>query len=237
MKKGESKIKTLIIVPAYNEEESIKKVVEEIKSVNKDVDVIVVNDGSKDNTLKEVLKTDAIAIDLPCNLGIGGAVQTGYLYAYKNDYDVAIQIDGDGQHNPKYIKDMVKIIESGKADMVIGSRFIEKTSYKQTFLRMFGINILSFIIKMFTGVKIYDATSGYRAVNRDIIKRFAMSYPCDYPEPDTNLQMLLAKKKIIEMPMEMRLRTTGKSFASPLKSIQYMVKVSLALFISRIRKV
>lgn len=230
-------MKVLVIVPAYNEEESIKRVVDEIKAKNKFVDVVVINDGSKDNTVKEAKKTEATVINLPCNLGIGGAVQTGYLYAYKNDYDVAIQIDGDGQHDPKYIKNMIKLIEDKKADMVIGSRFIEKTSYKQTFLRMFGIKILSFLIKLFTGVKVYDATSGYRAVNKDIIKRFAESYPSDYPEPDTNLQMILAKKKLVEMPMEMRLRTTGKSFASPLKSVQYMIKVSLALFIARIRKV
>lgn len=229
-------MKVLVIVPAYNEEESIAKVVKEIKSKNKDVDVVVVNDGSKDRTVEEAKKTEAIVIDLPCNLGIGGAVQTGYLYAYKNNYDVAIQIDGDGQHNPSYIKKMVEIIEKGKADIVVGSRFVEKTSYKQTFMRGLGNKILSFIIMMFTGKKIYDTTSGYRAVNKDIIKRFALSYPYDYPEPDTNLQLILNKKKLLEIPVEMRQRTTGKSFASPLKSVQYMVKVSLALFIARIRK-
>lgn len=229
-------MKVLVIVPAYNEEESIKKVVNEIKSKNKDVDVIVVNDGSRDNTVKEAKNTEALVVDLPCNLGIGGAVQTGYLYAYNNNYDIAIQIDGDGQHDPSYIKQMVEIIQKKQADMVIGSRFIEKTNYKQTFMRKFGINVLSFIIKILTGKKIYDATSGYRASNREIIKRFANSYPFDYPEPDTNLQVIVSKKVIKEIPVEMRYRTTGKSFASPLKSLQYMIKVSLALFIARFRK-
>ena len=229
-------MKVLVIVPAYNEEESIKKVVNEIKSKNKDVDVIVVNDGSKDNTVKEAKNTEALVVDLPCNLGIGGAVQTGYLYAYNNNYDVAIQIDGDGQHDPSYIKQMVEIIQKKQADMVIGSRFIEKTGYKQTFMRKLGNNVLSFIIRILTGKKIYDTTSGYRASNREIIKRFANSYPFDYPEPDTNLQLIVSKKVIKEIPVEMRQRTTGKSFASPLKSVQYMIKVSLALFIARLRK-
>lgn len=229
-------MKVLVIVPAYNEEESIKKVVNEIKSKNKDVDVIVVNDGSKDNTVKEAKNTEALVVDLPCNLGIGGAVQTGYLYAYNNNYDIAIQIDGDGQHDPSYIKQMVEIIQKKQADMVIGSRFIEKTGYKQTFMRKLGNNVLSFIIRILTGKKIYDTTSGYRASNREIIKRFANSYPFDYPEPDTNLQLIVSKKVIKEIPVEMRQRTTGKSFASPLKSVQYMIKVSLALFIARLRK-
>ena len=229
-------MKVLVIVPAYNEEESIKKVVNEIKSKNKDVDVIVVNDGSKDNTVKEAKNTEALVVDLPCNLGIGGAVQTGYLYAYNNNYDIAIQIDGDGQHDPSYIKQMVEIIQKKQADMVIGSRFIEKTGYKQTFMRKLGNNVLSFIIRILTGKKIYDTTSGYRASNREIIKRFANSYPFDYPEPDTNLQLIVSKKVIKEIPVEMRQRTTGKSFASPLKSVHYMIKVSLALFIARLRK-
>ena len=229
-------MKVLVIVPAYNEEESIKKVVNEIKSKNKDVDVIVVNDGSKHTTVKEAKNTEALVVDLPCNLGIGGAVQTGYLYAYNNNYDIAIQIDGDGQHDPSYIKQMVEIIQKKQADMVIGSRFIEKTGYKQTFMRKLGNNVLSFIIRILTGKKIYDTTSGYRASNREIIKRFANSYPFDYPEPDTNLQLIVSKKVIKEIPVEMRQRTTGKSFASPLKSVQYMIKVSLALFIARLRK-
>ena len=230
------KIKTLVIVPAYNEEESIKKVVKEVKNNNPDVDVVVVNDGSKDNTLYEAKSSDAIVLDLPYNLGIGGAIQTGYLYAYKNGYDIAIQIDGDGQHDSKYISIMEEYITNKKYDMVIGSRFIEKTNYEQTFMRMLGNKVLYFLIRLFTRKKIYDTTSGYRAVNKELIKRFADNYPYDYPEPDTNLQVLLLNKKIIEIPVEMRKRTTGKSFVSPLKSIQYMVKVTLALFIARLRK-
>ena len=128
-------MKTLIIIPAYNEEACIKRVIESVYTVNKNVDVLVVNDGSSDSTSSEVKKTKAICIDLPINLGIGGAVQTGYIYAYENNYDIAIQIDGDGQHDPKYIAQMVEIIQKEKVDMVIGSRFIENTGFKQSFMR------------------------------------------------------------------------------------------------------
>ena len=229
-------MKTLIIIPAYNEEKCIKKVVDNVMEVNNNVDVLVVNDGSKDDTLIEAKKTKAKVLNLPFNLGIGGAVQAGYLYAYKNNYDVAIQLDGDGQHNPKYIEEMVSIIKENKAEMVIGSRFIEETGYNQTFARMFGIRIIRVIMKIFTGKKIFDPTSGYRAVNKRIIKKFSENYPYDYPEPDTNMRLLKEKVQIMEIPVEMHNRETGKSSITPLKSIYYMIKVTLAMLICVIGK-
>lgn len=229
-------MKTLIIIPAYNEEKCIKKVVDNVMEVNNNVDVLVVNDGSKDDTLIEAKKTKAKVLNLPFNLGIGGAVQAGYLYAYKNNYDVAIQLDGDGQHNPKYIEEMVNIIKENKAEMVIGSRFIEETGYNQTFARMFGIRIIRVIMKIFTGKKIFDPTSGYRAVNKRIIKKFSENYPYDYPEPDTNMRLLKEKVQIMEIPVEMHNRETGKSSITPLKSIYYMIKVTLAMLICVIGK-
>lgn len=229
--------KTLVIIPAYNESGSIEKVVNNVYSQNiENLDVVVVNDGSTDNTLEKASNTKAIVLDLPSNLGIGGAVQSGYLYAYKNNYDIAIQIDGDGQHNPVYIKDMIEIMKKEHINMAIGSRFVEKTSYKQTFMRMLGININGVIIKMFTGKKIYDTTSGYRAVDKTIIEKFVQTYPYDYPEPITNMQMILQGKTIKEIPVEMNQRTTGVSSISPLKSINYMVKVILSLFINGFRE-
>lgn len=228
--------KNLIIIPAYNEEKSIKDVVNKIYENTTDCDVVVVNDGSKDNTYIEAKKTKAIVIDLPNNLGIGGAVQTGYLYAYKNNYDIAIQVDADGQHDSKYINEMVEVLKGGQADMVIGSRFVEKTSYKQTFFRMLGINITSGIIKVLTGKKIYDTTSGFRAINRDIIEDFANNYPYDYPEPCTNMEMILKGKEVVEIPVEMKQRETGVSSISPLKSVKYMLKVILSLFLMKIKK-
>lgn len=228
--------KSLIIIPAYNEEKSIKSVVESIYEKTKECDVVVINDGSKDNTYNEAKKTKATVINLPNNLGIGGAVQTGYLYAYKNDYDIAIQVDADGQHDPKYINEMIEFIKNGQTNMVIGSRFVEKTSYKQTFFRMFGIKITSTIIKMLTGKKIYDTTSGFRAIDRSIIVSFANNYPYDYPEPCTNMEMIIKGKEILEIPVEMKQRETGVSSISPLKSVKYMLKVILSLFLMRIKK-
>ncbi len=167
------KSKVLAVVPAYNEEENIKQVVESIYATNEEIDVVVINDGSKDDTLEKAKQTKAYVINLPNQLGIGGAVQTGMIYATRNNYDIAIQVDGDGQHDPQYIKQMVEKIEQEHYDMVIGSRFVQKTKYQQTFFRMLGIRITSNLIKAITGVKIYDTTSGFRAVNKDIMKEFA----------------------------------------------------------------
>ncbi len=228
------KNKVLVVIPAYNEEENIQTVVNEVRKTNPMVDIVVINDGSKDETLQKAKLTKAKIIDLPNNLGIGGAVQTGMLYASKNDYDIAIQLDADGQHNPIYISQMVQKIEEGY-DMVIGSRFVQKTGYKQTFFRMLGINITSLLIKQITGVKIHDTTSGFRAVNKEVIKEFAKRYPYDYPEPETNMKMILKKKKILEMPVEMRKRIAGKSFITPVKSVKYMVKVTLSLLMAKLK--
>lgn len=231
LKINEKAPKTLVIVPAFNEEKSIKKVINDIYNQKiENCDVIVINDGSKDNTCIEAKKTNAIVIDLPNNLGIGGAVQTGYLYAKKNNYDIAIQIDGDGQHNPKYIKNLIESIKAGN-DLVIGSRFVKKTSYNQTFGRMFGIKVISTIIKIMTGKKIYDVTSGFRAVNKNIIEEFTESYPYDYPEPCTNMVILKKEYKMTEIPVEMKKRENGTSSISNFKSVVYMLKVTIFLII------
>ena len=184
--------------------------------------------------MEKAKNTKAKVINLSNNLGIGGAVQTGMIYAYENKYDVAIQIDGDGQHNPQYIKEMVNKINEGY-DMVIGSRFVEKTSYKQTFFRMLGIKTTSVLIKAITGKKIYDTTSGFRAINKEVIKEFAKKYPYDYPEPETNMQIVLKGKKVLEIPVEMRKRIAGKSFVTPLKSVKYMTKVTLSLLMTKLK--
>ena len=223
--------KVLVIIPAYNEEKSIEGVVNRVYSQNiKNLDVIVVNDGSKDNTPIEAKKTKAFVVDSPNNLGIGGAVQTGYLYAYQNNYDIAIQIDGDGQHDPAYLNKMIDEVKNG-TDMVIGSRFIKKSGYDQTFMRMLGIRMISSVIKNITNKKIYDTTSGYRAVNNNIIKEFVLQYPYDYPEPCTTMNMIKKGYSVKEIPVEMKKREQGKSSISPLKSISYMFKVFLYLVI------
>lgn len=234
-KLNKDELKVLVIVPAYNEEGAIRTTIEEILEKNENCDVLVVNDSSKDNTLDEIRKTTANFVSLTNNLGIGGAVQTGYKYAYENGYDVAIQVDGDGQHDPKYIDNLVEEIANGN-NMVIGSRFIDKTQYKQTFMRMLGINLTSEIIEMFTNKRIYDTTSGFRAVDKKIIEEFAKDYPYDYPEPTTTMKLILKGKKIKEVRVEMRQRATGKSSISPFKSIGYMIKVTLSLMLLGIKK-
>lgn len=227
-------MKCLAIVPAYNEEKSIYKVVKDIKKLNI-CDVVVINDDSRDNTSAEAKRAGAIVIDSIKNLGIGGAVQTGYKYAYWNDYDCAFQVDGDGQHDPAYIKDMIKKMEDISVDILIGSRFISRTGYKQTFFRKIGGNFISWLIKALSGKKIYDPLSGYRLVNKKIIMEFSKNYPTDYPEPETNLAMILKKYKIEEIPMEMKKRENGKSFVTPITAVWYMIKVSIALIIVRVR--
>ena len=227
----------LIIIPAYNEEKSILNVVSNIKKVKTNnylIDYIIINDGSSDNTKKVCLDNKLNFIDLPNNLGIGGAVQTGYKYDYYKKYDIAIQIDGDNQHNPSYVINLCDEINNGY-DLVIGSRFVENLSkFKSSFLRRVGINFLSNLIKICTGVKIYDVTSGFRACNKDIIEYFANNYPIDYPEPDSLVQVLKQNKKVKEIPVEMNERKTGKSSIRCLKSIYYMIKVSFAIIISNI---
>lgn len=237
--KKETKI--LLIIPAYNEEENIEKTYSEIikynKKKNNHYDVIVINDGSKDKT-EDILKLNNIPhINLIHNLGIGGAVQTGYKYALENDYDIAVQFDGDGQHDINYVKDMVKPIIDGKADFVIGSRFVKKISkFQTTHARRIGINIISFFIKLFTGKKIYDTTSGFRACNKDIIKMFANGYVTEYPEPITTVQVLKNKYRLEEIPVEMKERTGGVSSIHTWKNIYYMVNVILSIIVVSMRR-
>lgn len=228
-------MKVLVIIPAYNEEKNIIKTVESLKTVklkNHTLDYVVINDGSCDNTKKVCIENNFNLIDLPFNLGIGGAVQTGYKYAYYNNYDIAIQFDGDGQHDASYITSLIEEIENGN-DIVIGSRFISDLStFKSTRIRRVGINFLSWLIKKVTGKKIYDPTSGFRAVNKKIIHLFADNYPSDYPEPDTIVTIIKKDFKVSEIPVKMHERANGQSSISLMKSVYYMIKVSLAIIIS-----
>lgn len=224
-------MKVLIIIPAYNEEDCILNTIKNLKREAPDVDYIIINDASKDNTLKICKDNNLNVISLPVNLGIGGAVQTGYKYALQNGYDVAIQMDADGQHNPCYIKDLLNKINEG-CDLVIASRFLEKQGFQSTFARRMGITLYSKMIKFFTRVLITDTTSGFRAANRNVIKMFAESYPVDYPEPETNA--ILAKKgyKITEIPVKMEARAGGISSITPSNSIYYAIKVGLAVLLA-----
>ncbi len=228
--------KILLIIPAYNEEENILKVCKKIKEFDQNLDYVVINDGSKDNTLKILQENNLNHINLIHNLGIGGAVQTGYKYAYENNYDIAIQFDGDGQHDVSYVSQICEPLISGQADMCIGTRYLDKSSseFQSTFMRRLGKNIISTMIRICCHKKITDPTSGFRAVNKKIIELFAKDYPIQYPEPESTVEVLKRKYNVIEKPVSMNERQGGKSSINPLKSIDYMIKVSLAIFIDSV---
>ena len=229
-------IKSIVIIPAYNEEKSIVKTVQDICEHAPEFDYVIINDCSTDQTLSVCRKHHLHVLNLPVNLGIGGAVQTGFLYAYKNGYDYAVQFDGDGQHDAQYLQKMRDYMIEQNADMLIGSRFLEKVGFQSTGMRRFGIRYFSALIKLLTGQKITDPTSGMRMINRDILAMYSESYPKDYPEPESVVAIINSGKKVMEYPVIMRKRMEGTSSISPLKSIYYMIKVSLAIFLEMLRK-
>lgn len=229
-------MKKLIIIPAYNESANILNTVKSIQEKAPDFDYVVINDCSKDNTLDILEKNDINHVALPVNLGIGGAVQTGYKYALENGYDVAIQVDGDGQHDPAYLNLLLDTMLKNDADMVIGSRFIENKGFQSTFARRIGITYFTKLIRSLTGETITDPTSGFRMANKDVIEIFANDYPVDYPEPESIVELLKMKKKIVEAPVEMKERQGGVSSINFSKSIYYMIKVTLAILIECLRK-
>lgn len=229
-------MKKIVIIPAYNEAESIEFTINDIKENAPDFDYVVINDCSKDNTYEICAKNGFNVLNLPMNLGIGGAVQTGYLYAYENGYDIAVQFDGDGQHDAKYLDVMAKELVNSNAAMVIGSRFIDKKGFQSSSARRIGIKYFSILIKILTGKTITDPTSGLRMCNRDVIKLFSDVYPKDYPEPETAVKVLRHKLNVREIPVVMRARENGVSSITPKKSIYYMFKVTLAILIERVRR-
>ncbi len=233
-------MRVLMIIPAYNEELNIEKTVSKIVSYNKkslyDIDYIIINDGSTDRTLEICKRNKYKVINLIHNLGIGGAVQTGYKYAYEHNYDVAIQFDGDGQHDCNYIDRLVGEIEKGY-QLVIGSRYVSNLSkFRSTGMRRLGSKILSLLIRLCTKRKIYDPTSGFRAASRDVIKLFASNYPIEYPEPESVVTLLRNGYKVEEIPVEMHEREFGSSSIRPLKSAYYMFSVCIAILVTSIWK-
>jgi len=234
-------LRAVVLIPCYNEDKNIVNVIRNINnftdhSAETDftIDYIIINDCSKDETLTVCKENNYNYLNLPVNLGIGGCVQTGYKYAYEQGYDVAIQHDGDGQHDPACFKNVIEPILAGQADIVIGSRFINNNGFQSTGLRRFGIGFLSRMIRLCTGVKIYDVTSGYRAVNKKYIEYFAKHYAQDFPEPESIVDAVRNKAKIVEVPVIMHERKEGKSSIGTLKSIYYMIKVSLSILLHRI---
>ncbi len=230
-------MKVLIIIPAYNEEASILKTAKSIEMYKPKIDFIldyiVINDGSTDKTKEVLVENNIPTVHLIKNLGIGGAVQTGYIYAEQNDYDIAVQFDGDGQHDIASIEDLVRPIIEKKADFTIGSRFVEgsPSEFKTSFSRRMGINLISSFIKFKTKVTILDVTSGYRAANRDVIEYFSKHYPKKYPEPETNAILIKQNRKVKEVGVNMFERLEGKSSITPIKSVRYMIEVLTSILI------
>ena len=231
-------MKVLLIIPSYNEEENVlnnyKKIINYNKKNELKFDAIVINDGSTDKT-EEICKQNNIPyISLVHNLGIGGAVQTGYKYSLENNYDIAVQFDGDGQHDVNYVKHIIEPIINNECDMVIGSRFIDQQSseFKSSFARRIGINIISFFMKLFTGKKVYDTTSGFRAVNKKIITLFSNDYPVEYPEPVSTVEILKSGCSVKEVPVSMNERENGVSSIKAWKKIYYMFNVILSIIVT-----
>ncbi len=230
-------MKVLLIIPSYNEEENVlnnyKRIIKHNEKYKTNYDVIIVNDGSKDKTEKICKENNIPYISLIHNLGIGGAVQTGYKYAYEHGYDVAVQFDGDGQHDVRYVENIIKPIKDKKADMVIGSRFIDKRSseFKTSRARRIGIKLISFFIKIITKKKIYDTTSGFRAVDKKLIERFASNYPVEYPEPVSTTEVLRLGYRVEEIPVSMNERENGVSSIKAWKNVYYMINVILSIVI------
>ena len=222
----------LIIIPCYNEQYAIVDAISQLQQAiaklpQYECEILVVNDGSKDKSLQKIQETGVKYLDLSVNLGIGGAMQTGYQYAKINNFDIAIQLDGDGQHNPQFISNLVTPIVNKKANVVIGSRFIDKQGFQSTSLRRKGINYFSWLNKALIGVKILDATSGFRALDKKAIKVVCEYYPETYPEPESIILYAFKNLKIEEVAVKMYSREGGKSSITGIKTFFYMFKVTL----------
>jgi glycosyltransferase involved in cell wall biosynthesis len=229
------KLKCLIIVPAFNESKSVGRLVVRLQRVLPEYDVLVIDDGSTDDTVRRVPPNTRV-VSLPFNLGIGGAMQTGYRYAELNGYDIAVQVDGDGQHRPSGVRNLVETLQTSDADLVVGSRFMTDQKVSGSILRMGGIRILSAWIRLLCGLKISDCTSGFRAVNRRVIQAYAHWYPEDYPEPEVVLLLHRSKFKVIEIPARIRRRMYGKSSIGLTSGIFYVLKVGVCLLLDMVRQ-
>jgi glycosyltransferase involved in cell wall biosynthesis len=228
--------KVLAIIPAYNEAGNIVRVVQEILLSAPGVIPMVVDDGSKDDTVALARSAGARVLSLPFNLGIGGAVQAGYRYAYEQNFDVAVQVDGDGQHDASFIKDLLRPIRESQVDMVVGSRFLrDDKGFQSSFMRRIGISFFRFLIKRVTGFPTTDPTSGFRACGRRLIKVYANYYPGDFPEPEALVVASRLGATILERPVIMRSRLSGRSTIGKLKSPYYMIKVTAAILLHNLK--
>jgi glycosyltransferase involved in cell wall biosynthesis len=237
-KTGTNNIKVLVIIPCYNEEGNIGKVLGALSALSIPgvrITSLPVNDCSRDNTLAEIRSLTRDYINLPINLGIGGAVQSGYKYAQKYDYDIAVQFDGDGQHPAEYLQALIEPIRAGDCNVVIGSRFLAREGFQSSSMRRFGISYFKYLIKSLLGITVTDSTSGFRAVDRKTIELVCNYYPDTYPEPEAIALYHLNALRIKEVPVQMKEREAGVSSIGTFSSIYYMMKVTLGILFIYIR--
>jgi len=231
-------LRRVAIVPALNEVENIGRVIDELRAFDPGLEIVVVDDGSLDGTARAAAAKGARVLRLPFNLGIGGAVQTGFRFAFENDFDIAVRVDGDGQHDPAQLDRVLDPVLSGEADIVVGSRFAAMgvNGYRSSRTRRIGIRLLAGVVSRIVGQRVTDTTSGFQALNREGIALFARDYPHDYPEVEATVMVFRHRLRLVEVPVEMRERGGGRSSITALRSIYYMVKVLLAIFVGLFRR-
>ena len=231
-------LRRVAIVPALNEEHSIGRVIDELRSFDPGLDIVVVDDGSVDATSQVAAANGARVLRLPFNLGIGGAVQTGFRYAFEHDYDLAVRVDGDGQHDPGQLGRVLEPVLRGDADIAVGSRFAAEgaSGYRSSRTRRIGILLLAWIVSRIVGRRVTDTTSGFQALNREGIALFARDYPHDYPEVEATVMVFRHRLRMLEVPVAMRERAAGRSSITAFRSVYYMAKVLLALFVGIFRR-
>jgi len=230
-------VRRVALVPAFNEEANVGRVVDEIRAVDPSLDVVVVDDGSYDHTAEVAHRHGAIVVRLPFNLGIGGAVQTGFRFAFEHGYDLAVRVDGDGQHDPSQLDRILAPVLADEADIAVGSRFAEPADgYRSSRSRRVGIRLLAWVVSRIVGRRVTDTTSGFQALNRRAIELFAHDYPHDYPEVEATIMVSRHRLRSVEVPVSMRERGGGRSSITALRSVYYMVKVLLAIFVGLFRR-
>jgi glycosyltransferase involved in cell wall biosynthesis len=230
-------MKILIIIPVFNEEETLRSVISGIRASLPQADILVVNDGSTDSTGNIAREEGVLVLEHPYNMGIGATMQTGFLYALRNGYDLAIQVDGDGQHHPEFLPSLIKPLLAGQSNLVIGSRYLWDGGFKSTFPRKLGIKFFSSLVWIFTGKRVTDPTSGFRAVDRKTLELFSEEYPPDYPEVEALISAYNKGLHFQEIPVTMRNRQGGASSIGILSALYYMVKVTLSISIASFRRV
>jgi len=232
-----SSVRRIAIVPAHNEEGAVGGVISELRAFDPSLDVVVVDDGSHDRTAEVAAAAGAFVVSLPFNLGIGAAVQTGFQFALAGRYDEAVRLDGDGQHDPRELPKLIGPLERGEADVVVGSRFAAGSDeHRPALARRIGIVFFARLVSLLTRQRVTDTTSGFQALNARGIAIFAVDYPHDYPEVEATVMVHKHRLRLLEVPVRMREREHGASSITALRSIYYMCKVTLALFVSMARR-